>query len=280
MLKKVILFATFTTIFAVSSFAQGDIRKVNFKNFTYHPYCAGEETEKIKVKKGEFSKETKFDEYTEHFYFNIFSVKYGDLDGDKKDEAVILSVCNTGGTGNFSEGFIYTMKAGKPMLVARIPGGDRAIGGLVSASVENGLLTVVRNDPERNQASCCSEFELTTKYRLNGKKLNLVGKPVSREIYPAQRITFPKGATKTTIKIDLDYIKHFKIRANAGQTLTVTFTSDISPNISLRMIEGDADVTESENPLIAKLNQTGDYIFQVQNTYKFAWEVTLSIEIR
>lgn len=279
-MKKVILFAIFTTIFAVSSLAQSNIRKVNFQNFTYHPYCAGEDTEKITVKNGEFSKETKYDEFIEHFYFNIFSVTYGDLNGDKKDEAVILSVCNTGGTGNFSEGFIYTMKAGKPTLLARIPGGDRAIGGLVSAKVENGLLTVVQNDPDRNQASCCSEFELTTKLRLNGKKLDVVGKPISYEIYPAQRVSFPKGASKTTIKIDLDDIKRFKIGARAGQTLVVTFTSDISPNVFVTLPKGDADVTEINNGISAKLNQNGDYVIQVQNTYKFAWEVTLTIEIR
>lgn len=259
--------------------AQADIRKVNFKNFTYHPYCADEEPEKITVKNGEFSKETKYDEFTEHFYFNIFSINYGDLNGDGKDEAVILSVCNTGGTGRFSEGYVYTIKAGKPSLLARIPGGDRAFGGLRKAKVENGLLVVDQNDADRNQANCCSEYAETIKYRLNGSKLNIIGKPVSRELYLSQRINFPKGTTKTTIIVDVNDIKRFKIGARAGQTLTVSFMADNSPNVSLSL-EGDADLRESENPLIAKLNKTGDYIIQVQNTYKFSSEVTLTIEIQ
>ncbi len=267
-------------LMSMSVFAQSDIRKVNFKNFTYHPYCVGEETVKITVRNGEFSKETKIDDFTEHFYFNILSIKYGDLNGDKKDEAIILSVCNTGGTGNFTEGFIYTMKAGKPSLVARIEGGDRAFGGLREATVENGLLVIDQNDGDRNQANCCSEYAVISKYRLNGSKLNPVGKPVSRELYPSQRVSFDKGTSKTTLTVTVDEIKRFKIGARAGQTLTVSFKSPNAENISLSLVGGEADVAESENPLIAKLSQTGDFIFQVQNSYKLASEVTLTIEIR
>jgi len=265
---------------SLSVFAQSDIRKVNFKNFTYSAYCADEETEKIRVKNGEFSKETKIDDFTEHFYFNIFSIKYGDLNGDKKDEAVILSVCNTGGTGNFTEGFIYTLKAGKPVLLARIGGGDRAFGGLREATVENGLLVIDQNDRDRNQANCCSEYAVISKYRLNGSKLNLVGQRVSRALYPSQRVSFDKGTSKTTLTVTVDEIKRFKIGARAGQTLTVSYKSPNAENILLSLVEGEADVAESENPLIAKLNQTGDFIFQVQNTYKLPSEVTLTIEIR
>ena len=78
MLKKSILCLSFISIFTVSSFAQSDIRKVNFKNFTYQAYCAGEETEKITVKNGEFSSEKKVEDFIDRFYFNIYSVKYGD----------------------------------------------------------------------------------------------------------------------------------------------------------------------------------------------------------
>lgn len=280
MLKKVILCLSFVSIFAVSSFAQGDIRKVNFKNFTYYPYCAGEDTEKVTVKNGEFSSEKKVDDFIDRFYFKVFSTTYGDLDGDKKDEAVILSVCNTGGTGNFSEGFIYKIKAGKPALLARIPGGDRAIGGLREAKIENGILLVDQNDPDKNQASCCSEYALLSKYRLNGKKLVEIGKPISRELYPSKRIYFGKGSTKTTLKVDVDERLRFKLNARAGQTLVITFTSPNAENIYLSLIEGEADVTEGKNSLTAKLIQNGDYIIQVQNSYKLSSEVNLTIEIK
>src|SRR5262249_15890321 len=122
----------------VCTFAQTDIHSVDFKNFTYSAYCAGEDPENLTVKDGEYSREKENNEG----WFRVFWTKYGDLNGDGKDEAVILSVCNTGGTGQFSEGFIYSIKAGKPSLLARIPGGDRAYGGLSGASVENGVLVV------------------------------------------------------------------------------------------------------------------------------------------
>ena len=111
---------------AGATFAQGDIRKVDFKNFTYSAHCLGETPQNIRVKNGEFSKETQEDGYVDRFYFQVFSVAYGDLNADGQDDAVTLTVCNTGGTGNFSEGMVYSMKAGKPSLIARIPGGDRA----------------------------------------------------------------------------------------------------------------------------------------------------------
>lgn len=126
--------------------AQSEIRKVDFKNFTYPAHCASEETENLTVKDGEFSREKQEDGYVDRLYFRVFDITYGDLNADRRDEAIALTVCNTGGTGNFSEGFIYTMKGGKPSLVARIPGGDRAYGGLRQAYVENGLLVVESND--------------------------------------------------------------------------------------------------------------------------------------
>src|SRR5262245_3099063 len=48
------------------------IRKVDFKNFTYEPSCAGEDLHKVTVKNGEFSREKKEDGYVDRFYFNVF----------------------------------------------------------------------------------------------------------------------------------------------------------------------------------------------------------------
>jgi hypothetical protein len=280
MLNRTLFANAILIVTATVAFAQGDIRKVNFQNFTYLPYCAGEDAEKVTVKGGEYSWEKKEDEYTDRFYFSVEKPVYGDLTGDKKDEAIILSNCNTGGTGQFTEGFVYTMKAGKPALLARIPGGDRAIGGLVRAVAENGFLVVEINDPDRNRAACCSEFSLTTKYRVSGNKLVQVGQPVSRELYPAQKVTFAKGASKTTFKTTVDFIKRFSVGARAGQTLTVSFTSDNTDNITLSLVDGEADITDGKNSFTAKLNQNGNFVIQLQNTYKLPSDVTLTIEIR
>lgn len=262
-----------------------EIRKVDFKNFTYLPLCAEEENEAVKVtvKNGKFSEEKKVDDYTERFYFEIFSVSYGDVNGDGNEDAVILSFCNTGGTGNFSEGFIFEMKNGKPALLARIPGGDRAYGGLREAKVEKGLLVVQSNDVGELGGACCPEYIVTTKYKVKGDKLEQSGTESRREIYPAQRVEFAKGTSKTTLTINLsdEGIKRLVIGARAGQTLTVTAAaSDKSKKIEVMLRKGEADATETDNKLTARLKETGDYIIQLRGDVEKEMSVSVTIEIR
>lgn len=259
-------------------FSQADIRKVDFKNFTYPAYCASEDAENVTVKDSEFSQEKQMEGYVERFYFKIISVTYGDLNADKKDEAVILSVCNTGGTGNFSEGFIYTIKAGKTSLIGRIPGGDRAYGGLREARVENGLLVVEANDVGEMGGACCPEFVVTTKYRLANGKLFQSGAQDRRELYPSQRVTFAKGTSGTTLKLKIaaQDLKRLVVGARAGQTLTVSVGNT---QASLRLLD-DAIVTEGTNSFTAKLPKNGDYTIEIGNYSDTPTEVTVNIQIQ
>jgi hypothetical protein len=253
------------------------IRKVDFKNFTYEPYCAGEETEKVTVKNGEYSRETKEEGYTDRFYFEARDISYGDVDGDNKEDAIILSNCNTGGTGQFTEGFVYTVKTGKPTLLTRIEGGDRAYGGLRSAKMENGLLVVERNGEGESGGACCPEFVVTTKYKWDGKALKESGPESKKPFYPEERVSFAKGTAKTTIKASVDEIKRYVVGARAGQTLSVSVNSD---KVTLSLDKGDADMTDGTNSFTAVLKTNGDYTIQLQNLNDKPTEVTLTIEIR
>jgi len=261
--------------------AQADIHKIDFKNFTYQPYCAGEDTKSIHVKNGEYSKATQEDGFVDHFYFNIMDVTYGDVTGDGEDDAMILSVCNTGGTGNFTEGFVYTMKAGKPALLARVPGGDRADGGLRSITVENGLLVVEYNDPEKAAGACCPEGVAIQKMRVSGSKVIDVGSPIKRELYPKERIAFTKGTNgKTwTITIKPNDRKRYMLGARAGQTMAVSFTGE--PDVDLRLLEDEsAEVTQGQHRLDAVLKRSGDYTLEVSNYNDKPVTVSLSVRIR
>ena len=80
--------------------ASDEIKKVDFKNFTYQASCASETPEKVTVKKGEYSR----DKGDDKLFFNVMDITYGDVDGDKSTDAIILTVCNTGETGQISEG--------------------------------------------------------------------------------------------------------------------------------------------------------------------------------
>lgn len=254
------------------------IRRVDFKNFTYQPECTIDNGEKITVKNGEFSREKQEEDYVDRFYFSVFEVSYGDLNGDNSEEAVVLTVCNTGGTGNFSEGLIYTMKNGKPELFAKVPGGDRAYGGLRTARVENGQLVVESNDVGENGGACCPEFIITTRYDVSSGKLKQIGKVDRRGIFPTERVSFAKGTTRTTIKIKIpaNEGRRYIVGARSGQTLDVSVNTD---KASLRLLE-DAEMTENTNGFSALLPKNGDYTIEVTNYESSPLEVTLNIRIR
>ena len=258
--------------------AQNDIRSVDFKNFTYDALCASDQPEAVTVTDGEFFREKQEDGYVDRFYFEVRGVAYGDLTGDGRDEAAIITVCNTGGTGNFSEGFIYTIKAGKPALTGRFPGGDRAYGGLKSATVENGLLVAENYDPGELGANCCPELVITTKYKLSGDKLSVVGKPTQRDLIPKQRVSFDRGTSgKTfTVKITAGEAQRYIVGARAGQTLKVSVRHDKA----LLRILGDVNVVEGINNFTAKLTTSGDHTFEVQNDSTEDFEITVNVKIQ
>ena len=248
--------------------AENQIRKTDFKNFTYEPGCASEDKRKITVKNGEYSLDKGDDD---RMYFDVREVTYGDVNGDKIEDAIVLTVCNTGGSGQFSEGFIYGIKDGKPELLTRIEGGDRADGGLRSAKVENGLLVVERNGAGETGGACCPEFVVTSKYKLEGKTLKQIGGDTTRDLYPPQRVKFEKGAQDTFIDVKLtndEDIKRFIIGAREMQLLTIESNSK---DVSITLVKGEADVIEQDGKrLQATLKQTGDFVVQVQkiNTNK------------
>lgn len=277
-MKKVVISVGLLFLLSLAASAQSDIHSVDFKNFTYHPYCADEDTQTIRVKNGEYSKETQMDGYVEHFYFNVFDVSYGDLNGDGKDEAVILTVCNTGGTGNFSEGFVYTMKAGKPTVFAEIPGGDRAVGGLRRAWVKDGFLFVDANEETEDSGACCPQAAVITKFKVAGGKLEPIGEPQHRGLYPVERVKFDRGTSGTTFKVRIPFEegKRYTVGARAGQTLTVSIDTD---KASLRLL-GDMPARSGTNSVTAQLPRSGDYTVEIQNDAETEIEVTVNIKIK
>src|SRR3954451_20647181 len=124
------------------------IQSVDFKNFTYHPSCS---KTPVRVKNGVYER-TKPD----RFYFKIGAIAYGDIGDNGSTEATVLSACNSGGSGVFSEGFVFGIVDGKVSQLATISGGDRAWGSIQSVTVTNGLLSVVRLAPDApNGPACC-----------------------------------------------------------------------------------------------------------------------------
>lgn len=273
---KLVLFSSIL-LMSVAAYSQSDIRKVDFNNFTYTPACAGEKPTKVRVKNGEFESEKQEDGYVDRFYFKVYNINYGDVTGDGKDDAVMLSICNTGGTGNFTEGFIYSISGGKAVLTARIPGGDRADGGLRDVKIEKGLIVIEYNDGEKNSGACCPEGTITEKLRFTGRRLVPVGSPVKHDLFPTQRVRFAKGASGASLALTIpsDEGKRLIVGARAGQTLTVTVDND---KADVRLL-GDVETTNITNGITTKLPKNGDYTVQVTNYEESDLKVTVTIKI-
>ncbi len=275
---KTVCVALLTVLLPAACLGQADITRVDFKNFTYPAFCASEETENVTVKDGEFSSEKQEDGYVDRFLFKVFDVAYGDLNADGREEAIVLTVCNTGGTGNFSEGFIFTPGTRVPVLTARIPGGDRADGGLRKAFVDDGLLVVDSNDAGEDGGACCPQIIVTTKYRLLGDRIAKVGNETRRPVFPTERITFRRGASGKTFKTTIAAYqgKRFVVGARAGQALTVSIDTD---KASLRLLE-EVEAKFGINNFLVRLPRSGDYTVELQNNSGAPLPVTVNIKIR
>lgn len=277
-MKKLMILLVLSVAFVVSANAQNDIRKVDFRNFTYEiESLDGEAKEKITVEDGNYSRETEDEKY----YFAVQDVIYGDLDGDGKEEAAVGIIVNTGGTGQFSSGLIYTMRGGKPVLLTTFEGGDRAYGGIADVKIVSGTLIVERNAPGEFGANCCAEFIETTRYKWNGTKLVQIGKIERRELYPAERVTFKKGTSMSILRVKLDKYdrKRFVVSARKGQTLFVSSGIEPSSSLSYDLRKGEADVETTENGMIVKLKTNGDYVIEISNTTDKVLDFSVTIQI-
>ncbi|HUF03947.1 MAG TPA: hypothetical protein VMM38_07205 [Aridibacter sp.] len=273
--------AILIAISSLAALAQADIKKVDFRNFTYEvEFCRTEISDKITVSNGEFFEEKEVDGYISRRFFSVSGFTYGDLDGDGNDEAVVISVCNTGGTGNFTEAYVFKVSGGEAKRVVTLEGGDRAYGGLREIRIEDGKMIVDASDPGQFGGACCPEGVVTRTYRLKRNTLEETGKPERKELFPASRVEFEKDDYSATLDVDLASdpgIRRFVIGASKGQTLTVTADSE---NVRFRMIKGEAEIEKESKTLIAELLEDGDYVFEVRNFGEGDLSTKMTVTIR
>ena len=144
--------------------AAGDIHAVDWANRTYQ---SGDGTFTVKDGAAEFAFDEEGNEvapdyqpkdpdgYVEHGYFNVTPPRFGDVDGDGADDALVIHVYNGGGTGQFDGITVYTMRAGAPVALGEIPGGDRGDGGISDARLEGGVVLVERMMSQADDGACC-----------------------------------------------------------------------------------------------------------------------------
>ena len=81
---------------------------------------------------------------------------FADVNGDGIEDAIISSVLGTGGTGQFSEIRIYTIRAAGIVELAAIPGGDRGDGGISRVALDGNAVIVDRNVLAEGDGVCCA----------------------------------------------------------------------------------------------------------------------------
>ncbi len=179
---------------------QSDIRKVDFKNFTYplrgpilghsamswlgDPKNGYSQRKPIHLVNGEeLSKDSAFvmdgKKYVQYSGFTFQSVMYADLTGNGEEDAIVVLSYHTGGTQTTNYVYIYSPGAGEPKLLDFCYTGDRAYSGLYSVRAENGTLVFDLLDPTKASGDCCSSGYIETRYRWNGTRFDRVG-PVTR----------------------------------------------------------------------------------------------------
>jgi len=155
------------------------IQEVDFKNFSYKTDAFEEQERQIQLRNG------KYVEAGVGFECGIREVVCGDLTGDGNDEAVVVLWCNGGGSEVLDEGFIYTVRKGRAVSIAKFKGGSRQTG-IDHVKIEGGLLIVDRRVPAPNDPVCCASYYNTTTYRWDGKRLVQVGRTSEKKKRPSQ----------------------------------------------------------------------------------------------
>lgn len=246
------------------------IRRVDFQNFAYRPACTDSE---IRARAGTYSR----DEGDDKVSFEVWKrVAYGDLTGDGNEEAVVVSNCNTGGTGNFTEGYVFTMRGGSAVSVGELAMGDRADGGIHTVDVRDGLLVVNRYGVGPSGGACCPEFVESTTYRLSGAKLAQVGATRRQDWVDGlneggkgtHRVRFPRGAVSTSVHGMTDGEAKFLLGARAGQTMTVhVYSRDGEAPLVVTGPGGERLASVDDGGTWSgPLPKTGDYTIAVRGT--------------
>jgi hypothetical protein len=257
----------------------GDIHGIDFRNFRYYPSGLNEEGARkraVKVVNGSYTKNDADGEVT----FKVNDVFYGDLNGDGKDEAVVLTVCNTGGSLWADDGFLYTMRNGKPALLTNIQGGDRANGGIRGVRIEDGMLKVEQLGSSLSGRAIGADFIDTTTYRLSGSRLLRVGRPVRRSFRGenrAKRIQFERGASSATLAGTASGADFYVLGARENQTLTVRISSPQN-NARFELITDDFTMAYRVTEWSGKLEYRGDYhLVVVSNNGSADYKLEVSV---
>jgi hypothetical protein len=282
-MRRDLLIFVLSVLLPGAAFAAGE-PQVDFRNFVYHPSCADFESQEeatvpVRVTEGLFEGKPGTD--FEGLYFEVGEILQGDLTGDGRAETVVRTMCSTGGTGRFDEGFVFGTKEGKPVLLGRIPGGDRASGAVRCVRIEQGALKVERLGNDSGAARGI-DFVDTETWKIQGGGLAEAGKAVRRRLGPVERakpIRFARGASSGTVKGTTNGAEDYVLQAREGQTMTVRLTSSPKGAAAFEIMIDDYTVACQGTEWTGELPASGSYRITVVAT-KGSASYELNVGIR
>lgn len=269
-MRRDLLIFALSVLLPGAAFAAGE-PQVDFRNFVYLPSCADFESQEeatvpVRVADGLFEGKPGTD--LEGIYFEVGEILQGDLTGDGRAETVVRTLCSTGGTGRFDEGFVFGTREGKPVLLGRIPGGDRASGAVRCVRIEQGALKVERLGNDSGAARGI-DFVDTETWKLQGGGLAEAGKAVRRRLGPVERakpIRFARGTSSGTVKGTTKGAEDYVLQAREGQTMTVRLTSSPKGAAAFEIMIDDYTVACQGTEWTGELPGTGSYRITVLAT--------------
>jgi hypothetical protein len=115
----------------------------------------------------------KYESRSAHVWVTMLdAVATGDLDGDRRPEAVVVLATNTGGSGVFHSMHVVRDQGGRPADVANAELGDRIE--LKSLAVESGRVVVDMVTHGPSDPMCCPTMRVTQTYEFRGDGLVLI----------------------------------------------------------------------------------------------------------
>lgn len=178
-----------TAAFAFAAEAQtpSTIKNVDFSNFSYRAEFGDPKNEKtIKLANGQLTNSE------EGITYNLFDKPvYGDLNGDKSEDAVVeIKLDSTGSYRDF-EVQAYTFQNGAAKMLARVDStqatkdykkyypknADLHYAGVNPPKIQNGLVIV---EALTDGSFACPKYTAVFSYKLSGGKFVLSGKPTRK----------------------------------------------------------------------------------------------------
>jgi len=178
-------------------------------------------------------------------------VTFGDLDGDRRDDGVVLLVVHPAGGGSHVYLNIVSSRGGDAVPVASLALGDRVVPR--SMAVATGRLTLELLTFDGGDAPCCPSLDSRRIYELEDAALNLVTQwdgPRQQSSAPPvparQSLPFAPGTAATLVRGSLYPLgdQRYVLPGQAGQLLELGVTSPYERVfLSLRGLEDNIVLT-------------------------------------